>query len=264
MDKLESSLSPRAATLLWLTEAHQFGSLPAYVDWLIDQPHSAAPMERVPKAAEAGAMAATKGQPPQVMHEAARKAVRDAIFLVDLVAEINNATHEATRLEGVRYAAMVWEMRAESFERQLTAIEPDAGETNHAERWADYLARAKAWLIELYAVEDARILLEGRYFDGHAVLFPEQAADWTSLREGAESLVSIAHRIPVEEPSSRRGRTRRTRPRGLDLTALRASAAEQASSAAARVVDRAQTLALDALGDPEGAMEIAKRQIRSG
>ena len=37
-----------SATLLWLAEAHQFGSLPAYVDWLIDQPISVAPLERVP------------------------------------------------------------------------------------------------------------------------------------------------------------------------------------------------------------------------
>jgi hypothetical protein len=29
MDKLEGALSPRGATLLWLTEAHEFGSLPS-------------------------------------------------------------------------------------------------------------------------------------------------------------------------------------------------------------------------------------------
>jgi hypothetical protein len=56
--KLEGALSPKAATLLWLAEAHQFDSLPAYVDWLIDQPTSAAPLYRVPEAAEAGVRAA--------------------------------------------------------------------------------------------------------------------------------------------------------------------------------------------------------------
>ena len=112
MNKLEGALSPRSATLLWLAEAHEFGSLPAYTDWLIDQPPSAAPLERVPRAAEAAAMVATKGQPPEIVHEAARKAFRDAIFLVDLVVEINTAAHESTRLEGVRYGAPLWEMRA--------------------------------------------------------------------------------------------------------------------------------------------------------
>jgi len=32
--KLEDALSPMGATLLWLAEAHEFGSLPAYVAWL--------------------------------------------------------------------------------------------------------------------------------------------------------------------------------------------------------------------------------------
>ena len=50
--------SPKAATLLWLEEAHQFRSLPAYVDWLIDQPISAAPLERVPEQARAAALEA--------------------------------------------------------------------------------------------------------------------------------------------------------------------------------------------------------------
>lgn len=262
MDQLEGALSPRSATLLWLAEAHEFGSLPQYVNWLTDQPLSAAPLERVPKAAEAGALAATKGQPPEIMHEAARKAVRDAIFLVELVVEINTAAREATRLEGVRYAAMLWEMRARSFERELTAIEPSAGGADQAKGWADYLARAKAWLLELYVVETARTLLEARYLDGDAALFPEQAADWTSLLEGAERLVSVAHEIPLVESPARRGRTRRTRSKVIDLEALRAGAAERAGAAAAHVVDTAQTLTLDVLGDTEGAMQIAKRQIR--
>ena len=208
-------------------------------------------------------MAATKGQPAHVVHETTRKAVRDAIFLVSLVVETNNATHEATRLEGLRYAATIWEMRAITLERQLAAFSPDDDRKDHAERWADWLARAKSWLIELYAVEDARILLEGRYFDGHVVLFPEQAAEWTSLREGAEILVSVAHSMPDQALSGRGRRTRRTRPAALDLRALRASAAEAASEGATRLVDRAQTVTLDAIGDSAGAMEIAKRQIKS-
>ncbi len=47
--RLEGTLSPTAAALLWLTEAHGFGTLVAYVAWLIDQPASAAPLYRVPR-----------------------------------------------------------------------------------------------------------------------------------------------------------------------------------------------------------------------
>jgi hypothetical protein len=33
---VERGLSPLATTILWLEEAQAFGSLPAYVAWLID------------------------------------------------------------------------------------------------------------------------------------------------------------------------------------------------------------------------------------
>jgi hypothetical protein len=232
------------------------------VSWLIDQPLSAAPLERVPTAAAAAALAAAKGQPREIAHEAAKKAFRDAVFLVELTVHINTTAEEATRLESLRRAALTWEMRARSFERELTAIEPDAGGADQAKGWADCLARAKAWLVELYVVEGAWTLLEARYLDGHTALFPKQAADWTSLRERAEQLVSLVHDLAIDEPPARRGRTRRARSRVVDLGALRASAAERATAAAARMVDTAQTLSLDVLGDTEGAMEISKRQIR--
>ena len=51
--KLEGALSPRAAVLLWLAEAHAFPTLPAYVGWLIHQPPSAAPLWRIPEQVEA-------------------------------------------------------------------------------------------------------------------------------------------------------------------------------------------------------------------
>jgi hypothetical protein len=89
--KLEGALSPKAATLLWLAEAQEFGSLPAYVAWLIDQPISAAPLERVPAQARAAAIEAMRGQPREAVREAAYQAVRDAIFGVELVLRLNLA-----------------------------------------------------------------------------------------------------------------------------------------------------------------------------
>ena len=68
--KLEGALSPKAATLLWLEEAHQFDSLPAYVAWLIDQPISVAPLDRVPALARAGALEAMRGQPREAVRMA--------------------------------------------------------------------------------------------------------------------------------------------------------------------------------------------------
>ena len=101
--KLEGALSPKAATLLWLEEAQQFRSLPAYVNWLIDQPISAAPLERVPEQAWAAAVESMRGQPREAVQEASRGAVRDGLFLVELVLRLNAVAEETIRMEGLRY-----------------------------------------------------------------------------------------------------------------------------------------------------------------
>ena len=134
--KLEGALSPKAATLLWLEEAQQFPSLPAYVDWLIEQPISAAPLERVPAQARAAAVEALRGQPRAAVREAAHQAIRDAIFLVELVLRLNSVAEETVRIEGLRYAALFWEMRALAAEAELARgrEHPDADHTI-AERW---------------------------------------------------------------------------------------------------------------------------------
>jgi hypothetical protein len=117
--KLEGALSPKAATLLWLEEAQQFRSLPAYVAWLIDQPISASPLERVPAQARTAVVEAMRGQPREAVREAAHGAVRDGLFLVELVLRLNSVAEETIRMEGPRYAIFFWEMRALSAETTL-------------------------------------------------------------------------------------------------------------------------------------------------
>jgi hypothetical protein len=183
--KLEGALSPKAATLLWLAEAHQFGSLPAYVDWLIDQPISAAPFERVPEQARAAAVEALRGQPKEAVREAGRGAVRDAIFGVELVLRLNSVAEETIKIEGLRYAVFFWEMRAFTAEAELARRSRSHAAplaSSLVERWQAWCAGTAALLIGLYAAAEARALLERRYLDGHPALFPDATADWERLR----------------------------------------------------------------------------------
>jgi hypothetical protein len=145
--KLEGALSPKAATLLWLAEAHRFDSLPAYVDWLIDQPKDAAPLYRVPEAAEAGVRAALRGESRDAVERSVRAAVRDAVFLVELVIRLNLTAEEATRFEGLRHAALFWEMRAIAAEAELeTGSEGTQGRPTITRRRATWRAAVSAWL----------------------------------------------------------------------------------------------------------------------
>lgn len=256
--KLEGAVSPKAATLLWLAEAHRFRSLPAYVDWLIDQPISAAPLERVPEQARAAAVAATRGLPREVVREATHQAVRDAIFLVELVLRLNIVAGEATHLEGLRYAALFWEMRALTAEAELeTGSAGPQGRRIIARRWVAWRDAVAGWLTNLYLAEETRLLLERRYLDGHSVLFPDLGRDWDTLRETGARLAALADALPALGDG--RSRSRRLQ----DLTPRRTSVADRAAAQAACLADTAREAALDLLGDTEGAVAIAERRLRN-
>ena len=85
----------------WVIGFSGMRTLPAYVDWLIDQPISVAPLQRVPEQARAAAVEAMRGQPREVVRDAAHGAVRDANFLVELVLKLNVAAEETIQLLGL-------------------------------------------------------------------------------------------------------------------------------------------------------------------
>jgi hypothetical protein len=264
--RLEGALSPKAATLLWLEEAHRFRSLPAYVDWLIDRPISAAPLERVPQQARTAAVEAMRGQPREVVLEAAHGAVRDAIFLVELVLKLNVAAEETIRIGGPRYAALFWEMRAISAEAELETAGPSAGTSDTlTARWTAWRGEVASLIGSLFLAEETRTLLERRYLEGAPTLLRDLAADWQRLREQAERLAGLGAVISatagrIDGVRDRRGRS--SRRAEIDLRQLRAAALRHAPEAAAVLVDAARAGALDVLGNTAGAAIIAARRLR--
>jgi hypothetical protein len=228
--KLEGALSPKAATLLWLAEAHQFGSLPAYVDWLIDQPISAAPLERVPAQARAAAVEALRGQPREAVGEAAHQAVRDAVFLVELVLRLNSVAEETIRIEGPRCAALFWEMRAISAEAKLEAAAPPrATRGGRTAQWTAWRAAVASLIGRLYAADEARALMERSYLDGQPALFPDASAGWERVRVSAERLAGLGDALRARM-EGRRGapRSAEIEPTDLDRDARRSEARAQA------------------------------------
>ncbi len=177
--KLEGTLTPKAATLLWLTEAHGFPTLAAYVAWLVDQPASAAPLYRVPQAAEAGARAALRADRPAARERAVREAVNQAVFLVELVIRLNTAAEELIELVDLRYAALFWQMPAISAEAQPESAGTSRGLSGRrTSRWAAWRRQVASLIGDVYLAEEARGQLERRYLDGRPALFPDLAADW--------------------------------------------------------------------------------------
>lgn len=260
--KLEGALSPTTAVRLWLAEAHAFPGLPAYVDWLMDQPKAVAPLVRIPEQVEAAVCVSMRGAPRTSVEAAVARAVKEAVFLFELVIRLNTAAEAAIRILGLRYAALCWQMRAISAETQLETTGPSRGTSNkRTSRWPAWRGAVAGLIGDLYVAEEVRAHLERRYLDGSPTLFPDLAADWQALREQAERLAGLGD--GAEGRPLRWGR-RATPPSGVDRSTRRTADRERAQAEATHLADMARSAALDLLGDTDDAAAIAERRLRLG
>jgi hypothetical protein len=217
-----------------------------------------APLWRVPEQAETAVRAVMRGESREAIRQAVRHAVRDAVCLVELVIRLNLAAEETTRIEGLRYAALFWEMRALTAEAELERGNDGSGDRRPiARRAAAWRAAVTDWLTSLAATHEARLLLERRYLDGRGVLFPDLGRDWETLRETGARLAALADTLPAlgDDRSGRRGLRK--------VSSRRTAVAGRAAALAACLADTAREAALDLLGDTAGAVAIAERRLRS-
>src|SRR5688572_29696471 len=77
IDKLEHSLTPKEAAILWMEEAHKIESLPAYASSLIGKPNAAFPLYRLTEQVEADVRRRFKGDDLQDIDWEVRHRVRD-------------------------------------------------------------------------------------------------------------------------------------------------------------------------------------------
>ena len=89
IEKIEGSLTPKQAVILWMQEAHQCRDMSEYVLFLMDKPNSAAPLWRLPDQVERATRESMKGHHKEVVEAAVRRAVRDVFFLFHLHQQVN-------------------------------------------------------------------------------------------------------------------------------------------------------------------------------
>jgi hypothetical protein len=108
-----------------------------------------------------------------------------------------------------------------------------------------------ARLAELHAAEEARVIAEGRFLDGHPALFPELAKAWRGQCRESEVIADMAVRlaafdgVPACAPPGPEFRSARTAQLVADL------------------VEPAKVEALDKLGEGHRAFDIAAGWVRS-
>jgi len=106
LDKLEGALGPKEAVLHWMDEARAFGSLPAYVTSLTDQPEAVYPFVALPAQVEHAGWEAMRRERPGFIKEVTRAAIGDTTFLLRLAIGLNVHIEATLRVERLHHAAL--------------------------------------------------------------------------------------------------------------------------------------------------------------
>ena len=221
------------------------------------------PLQRIGRRVEAAARAELRGQSPETIEKEVRKRLREALFLFELAQRINLETLETVEREQLRRAGIFYAMRCLELEAEIPEYRDfPYGGRSLAEHWGDCRAAVRAFVGSLYGLEEARLLAERRYLDGHPCLFPELAGQWETLLEGAEGLARVYGLMAAEPGQVVKRGSKQARSGLLDLDAVRAAARAGAPARAAELVDEARCNAFDLLGDSEASNSILERRVR--
>jgi hypothetical protein len=169
-------------------------------------------------------------------------ALRETVFRYELVQRIYQAARDLLDQEALIDAAL-------SAHVALATCEETRGVS-----YAEHLARLRDLLTfrvgELRAEQDARALVESRYLDGHAALFPDVATAWDEQLKQTQALADAAFRlaeldgVPAAPPPDPEALSRRTAELIADL------------------VEPARADALEKLGEGDRALGIASAWVR--
>jgi hypothetical protein len=119
LDKLQVSLHPQQAILLWMEESHRFDTMQQYVRSLKDGPESAWPLAILPEQVATAVEQAMKGRPRREVARIARQAIRDVLFLFHLHQQVNRKFMEEDRHYWTRALLLSTELDALRRERLL-------------------------------------------------------------------------------------------------------------------------------------------------
>jgi len=178
--RLELALPPTEAVLVWLADAQAHGSLAGYATWLIDHPEQVHPLARMTEQVAASARAGLRGEDPETVAMAVRRAMGHAAFLFALVLRIEMTTDELVRVEGPRLAVLgEW--------RRTTRVGTEARQA---------LAAAALGTLD----DHGRVLrwLEAQHLDARQAMFADTAAAWADLLARARDLAGGPTSLAVD------------------------------------------------------------------
>lgn len=253
LDKLEVSLTPRQAVILWMEQTHRFRSIYEYVMSLKGAPDTAFPLYVLPDQVEKAIERQMKGRPKQEVARAVRAAVRDTVFLFHLHHQANGkvlSDQDANLYRSRWLRSELSRLLAEHTERSARRSKRSR---ESAERWK---GGVQAFLLDLYALREAVALVSKRYFYGRQLLFPGSAELLEALVNGVERMAEM-----YEDAMAASGR----KSRGIiDMEGLRRVAEGPARVMYEYFVAMARAEALEFMGDHRSAVELVNRCMFTG
>jgi hypothetical protein len=251
LGKIETSLTPTQAMVLWMDEAHRFPSMVKYADSLLDGPDNAWPLHRLTDQIEAATLEAMKGRSNREKDWAVKRAVRDVAFLFFV--------HQGANVRFLQeWRAMhLGVMLLAAGSRRLMPIGNSRSEGDDGRRDV-WRSRAKVTLAELHGYREAMEMLSRTYLAGHGVLFHEAADGLEFCVKAAETLVeNYNHEVEF----SVRGRSAAERKRLLlDVEPLRKGVHKSAMELVEDIVALAKGEALELVGESERSRSVVKRR----
>ena len=200
LQKIETSLTPTQAVLLWLDDTLQHGSLIEHARWLKEQPEAAYPLVRLPRQVRQAVREAAKGQPRDQVDVLIRQAERDVTFLYELWSLLTAKVVEAQRPHALAFLFLL--------ERFRRLLDPGKQKPTEMAFWREHALPLAG---EVYALATVVEQIQRQYFGGRPVLFADDAAILASTTEDWDNLLAM-YRDHVEQlPSKQR--------RALALTA---------------------------------------------
>lgn len=245
LSRLEESLCPTELVVRWITEAHSFGSIEAYVASLVSEDPPTAPLDRLARETVRSARVANRGKRPEVIDAAIRAALRETVFRYELVLRINVVAHELLDREAHRQAAISARLGLLFDGQPMRARTGSAYLVNLARCCGLAVFRAA----ELNATDEARRIAQDRYLAGHEALFPQTAEAWAVQLERTQTFASLVAQVAEAEGLP----TKADDPDG---------AADHSSRSVVELVEPARAAALEKCGEPTTALRIATEWLR--
>ena len=259
--RLERSLAPRDAVLLWFETARKYRSLTDYARSILGQGDPAPHMTWIQDQVVSSVTEALAGKGPLEIEREIWLSLRDAMFLYHLVVVLNVTAGEYALLAQLRSRVLVAELGPlvmDPLSEDVVARRANPENARRVDRsWQLWRESTEAWVSDVRLEQLARSALDDAYFGGRPVLFDAVAEDWMQLGQQADRLQSSVETL--REPF----RTRAGFHRQCLLPKPASSIASRAGARAAELADDARIAAFGALGERHRALRIVERRLRA-